>query len=951
MLCLVALVAPLGEQPQPVSAESVCPVEVRHEAAALAAARRCGAQVRVGDATTEMATTWANPDGSLSTQMDSGPVRFRRDGAWVDLDADLQRESDGTVSPQAHPGGLDLFGGDTSATRGEPGDRALVTVDASRGEGTVVPAGGADSSISLNWKGGLPQPVLDGDSATYPDAKPGTDVIVQLTATGFRQHTVVKTRPSAPVSFTMPVKLDGLTARRAAGGAVEFLDTDGAVTGVMAAPSMWDSRLDPVSQLPAHSVPVAYTLTTTAYGVDVTLTPDMAFLSDPAVQYPVTIDPDINIKSTFDTYVRKNTTTDQSASTDLAIGVDSTGNPARAFLNWDPAAIRGKHILEAHLGLWNSYSATCADRAIDVYSAGLATVATRWEYSGSGTTGQPSRAATKSGSTSGSKGQASCAAGYISTAAHALDALVQSWANTTSGQQGMALVAPSETDVKYFKRVASGDGTSRRPYLYITYTTIPPVAGCQDGVDGDFNGDGVRDTAIADPQASVNGARDAGAVNIIDGATGAVTTLRQGAGGIPDSPEAGDRFGAALAVYDTNLDGCADLAIGAPFEDSAAIRDSGSVHIVYGAPGGLGTGRAPVAVEQGKALAEGRGTVPDAPEADDWFGYALSAGLTAIGEPYLIVGAPGEDIGTAQDTGLVHYLRDTLNITLDLTAAGAGAASIDDRTGYAIASSPYHIAVGQPGAKLTADTPFAGSVCLFSHAHYSDPPAAQRCLSQGVDGVGDTAEADDQFGKSLAMVAYRPAGAAAGVADSLLVVGTPGEDVGGLADTGQVQQFLLTATAATPLATHDQTSAGVSGGNEDGDYFGEQVAAVNLDPTAEASPATVLVAVGAPGEDLNDVPDAGQVHVFGGGTAAVTDVPISRTADSLPGASIEQNLIGAWLGATPQHLLVPSPIREQAVYAIPWSALVTGSSTPAKTYRPGTGGLPSGAIAFGAAVA
>jgi hypothetical protein len=132
---------------------------------------------------------------------------------------------------------------------------------------------------------------------------------------------------------------------------------------------------------------------------------------------------------------------------------------------------RGKQIVEAHLGLWNSYSATCGNRALDVYSASLASVATRWVYSGPGTHSQPPIAATKSGSTTGSKGQASCAEGYIYTPDHALDTLVQGWADTTSGQVGMGLIAPSETDVSYFKSVRSGDATSGKPFMYVTYNS------------------------------------------------------------------------------------------------------------------------------------------------------------------------------------------------------------------------------------------------------------------------------------------------------------------------------------------------------------------------------------------------------------------------------------------------------------------------------------------------
>ncbi|MFI1996319.1 DNRLRE domain-containing protein [Actinoplanes sp. NPDC020271] len=396
--------------------------------------------------------------------MDAGPIRFKRDGAWVDIDSHLVRDANGEARPAAHPQGLKMFSGDLPTLRGKQGDRDLLTSS----EGT-------SAGLSLAWRGWLPAPEIAGDTATYRDVTSGTDVKITTTATGFLQHTVIKSRPTGPVSFTMPLKLDGLSPRMKDGAGVDFLRADGTVVATMPAPQMWAANLDPVSQAPSKLSPVAYTLTSKPYGVDVTLTPDLAFLTDPKVQYPVIVDPDINFKGTLDTFVKDGVTSDQSASLDLQIGTDNTGKPARAFLNWDPASIRGKQIVEAHLGLWNSYSATCGSRAIDVYSAGLATTATRWAYSGSGTTGQPAIGATKAGSTSGSKGQASCEAGYINTDPHLLDALVQTWANTASGQVGMALKAPSETDVSYFKRVRSGENTSGKPYMYVTYNSLPQM--------------------------------------------------------------------------------------------------------------------------------------------------------------------------------------------------------------------------------------------------------------------------------------------------------------------------------------------------------------------------------------------------------------------------------------------------------------------------------------------
>ncbi|BCB78189.1 hypothetical protein Pflav_045990 [Phytohabitans flavus] len=79
-------------------------------------------------------------------------------------------------------------------------------------------------------------------------------------------------------------------------------------------------------------------------------------------------------------------------------------------------------------------------------------------------------------------------------------------------------------------------------------------------------------------------------MTVVDGRTGTQTTLDQSLPEVPDTAEASDRFGSSIAVVDVNRDGCADLAIGTPYEDLTA-PDAGQVDILYGTPAGLGKGR------------------------------------------------------------------------------------------------------------------------------------------------------------------------------------------------------------------------------------------------------------------------------------------------------------------------------------------------------------------------
>jgi hypothetical protein len=178
---------------------------------------------------------------------------------------------------------------------------------------------------------------------------------------------------------------------------------------------------------------------------------------------------------------------------------------------------------------------------------------------------------------------------------------------------------------------------------------------------GDFNADGFPDLAIGSPDERI-GTVNGGAVFVIHGspsglaapATGALapqiwSEASQSSFG---TVEANDQFGTALAANDFNGDGFADLAIGEPGEDVPAGDDAGVVHVVYGSAVGLSLSqtRSPQHITQSSTLG-------DPIEAGDRFGSALSAwnfGRTSARD--LAVGVPREDIGTAQDAGLVHVI-------------------------------------------------------------------------------------------------------------------------------------------------------------------------------------------------------------------------------------------------------------------------------------------------------
>jgi hypothetical protein len=484
---------------------------------------------------------------------------------------------------------------------------------------------------------------------------------------------------------------------------------------------------------------------------------------------------------------------------------------------------------------------------------------------------------------------------------------------------------------------SDGTGEAASPWCEVSVSEFaPPAEGCSNA-DGDFDGDGVRDTAIADPQATVDGQPAAGIVYVASGATGTVRALHQNLAEVPDTAEAGDRFGHALAVYDANRDGCADLAVGAPLEDVDAAADAGAVWVLLGSPAGLAAGPAAVTLRQG---VDG---LADTPESGDWFGHALAAGRTAAGQSYLVAGAPGEDVDTRVDAGMAHYVAGSVRLGLTQDSANVtGDPETDDRFGYAVAASPGHVAVGVPGEGIGADV-WVGAVDVFAHEVVGTSLRYTIQLHQGVEGVFDTTEPDDQFGKSVALAAYRPAGSTG--SDSMLAVGVPGEDltVDNVfhTDAGRVHRFHLTPTGFTELGA-------VTFESEDGDAFGERVMLVNTDPGAETTAQNLLLVVATPGEDRGAVIDAGVTRVFGAINSPLgTPVSVERGPGRLPGSPVDGELFGLAVGGNQTHLLVGSPYRTGEVWAIPWSALASGSVIPDRTWQPGQNGVPAGVAAFG----
>ncbi|MEJ8636357.1 trypsin-like serine protease [Streptomyces sp. MS2.AVA.5] len=470
----------------------------------------------------------------------------------------------------------------------------------------------------------------------------------------------------------------------------------------------------------------------------------------------------------------------------------------------------------------------------------------------------------------------------------------------------------------------------------------------------DFNCDGERDIAVADPKAAVGADARAGVVRIVHGGGKGTTELNQDAAGVPGGAEPDDQFGDALAAFDHNLDGCTDLVVGVPGEDLGNAANAGMVQVLYGAPGGLTKGQTALTLEQGS----GAGAIKaSAGEAGDRMGHALAAGATVTGEPYLVIGVPGEDLGDVANAGNLFYLRGTTNASTHQDKPGAaGAAEKDDRFGTTVAGSPGHFAVGTPGEDVGTDSG-SGGVQIYGHAiNSSGGPTPLLGFDEDSDLISGAAEPGDQFGASLAMAEYRPSATSTGT-ESILAIGSPGEDMGTgsalIKDAGRVVTLRVDAAGKiTQLADISQGTTGIAGEHEAGDAFGKKVVAVNTRPGAVSTDKSLLLSIGVPGEDIGSVKDAGAIRIVPLlGSPGASEVVVEEGKSGLPGAPGTSHAVGGYMTAAAGHLYVGMPLGPNArgaLHALPWTNIVGGAADPVVSYQPGSGGLPAAGDTFGA---
>ena len=480
----------------------------------------------------------------------------------------------------------------------------------------------------------------------------------------------------------------------------------------------------------------------------------------------------------------------------------------------------------------------------------------------------------------------------------------------------------------------------------------------------DLNGDGYDDAVVGDPDATVNGQRQAGAVVVLFGdadcriGEGPRRVLTQRSAGIPGTAEAGDRFGWSVAVDDLDDDGQGDLVVGSPGEDVDSAADSGSVMVIT-----FAAGPAPGVAVSARTFSElflTRGL----PRAGDQLGYAVATADDARDDSGAIVaaGAPGRDVDGAEDAGAVltfgydHGWHRGFAFRQGATGFGdhpvPGTPEAGDRFGASVLMAELHspatgdaraglqraYVIGAPGDTVRGRAG-AGSVTVAFRESW-----AVAALTQDSPGVPGTAEAGDGFGSSLA--AHRPATGGAGSLH-LLAVGAPGEDVGEAPDAGAVTLLGSEPGGLRGRSSLTQDSPGIAGRAEPGDHFGRTLAL-----HAVAGSPDPLLLVGAPEEDISGTRDAGLVQSLAVTPRTVRPLPSwTEDAAGFPGRVAAGHRFGSAVrvvsGRSEQLVAISS--RGPGAGAV----FLVGTDGHTRSWVPGKDGVPrlAGSDRFGWSVA
>jgi FG-GAP repeat len=280
----------------------------------------------------------------------------------------------------------------------------------------------------------------------------------------------------------------------------------------------------------------------------------------------------------------------------------------------------------------------------------------------------------------------------------------------------------------------------------------PGVPGAAEPGDqfGERLSGGARTLLVGVPHEDVGSLKDAGSYDALDLSHRSWTSYTQDTVGVPGAAEAGDQFGSSVA----HAAGCASAideswAVGSAGEDVGSATDAGSVTLRDRES------------KAGLNLVQGAGGIPGPGEKGDGFGASL------VDADVLVIGAPGEDVGSVVDSGAVTAVELGCSATdqpvvtsattwSQATAGVPGPRSTGNTFGASLGASlvavtglplQYRLVVGSPG-ETDGTAKGSGRVTVFGASPSGLSTSGATAFGQGSLGMG-TPETGDGFGGGL----------------------------------------------------------------------------------------------------------------------------------------------------------------------------------------------------------
>jgi hypothetical protein len=363
--------------------------------------------------------------------------------------------------------------------------------------------------------------------------------------------------------------------------------------------------------------------------------------------------------------------------------------------------------------------------------------------------------------------------------------------------------------------------------------------------------------------------------------------VHQDSPGVIGTAQAGDRFGAAIALGDFDHDSRLDLAVGAPGEADGVANNAGVVHVFYGVGLQLTTTGNQAFDQNFSVIDDDGGT-----ETGDQFGAALAAAdFDGDGFDDLAIGSPGETVAATtnvcgidhicQNGGAVHVLFGSAS---GLTTTGSQLLAKDDVPGVVYEDNSHfgseltavdknhdgqpELVVGMPGEGISQ----TGYLLTYDYNgfRFVDPTVVGFTGSSGGD--------------------HYPSAASAGI----LGLSVAGRTVGGCADCdfGATDAGAVEISNTAVLVQTDFGSAGAAAG----DHFGASLAIGDFDGDSELD-----LAIGAPNKNhgAGNPSDSGRAYVaYGPIEDGVQDVFDILGEDGVPGqTAAADELFGSALAA------------------------------------------------------